>query len=537
MVKKLPYRPKPHYDESLRGYVLRLACWYGFKSIKQFCSQVLNFAISANLSLRSEKNEALFQSLQDVGCLNGFQYQTCWGVFARHYKVFDEHRVIRDISVNEPRICPACVAEQGYLKYQWQLGHVIFCKKHGTEISNLCPNCGAQLKWRSMLLKGCEACNSRWKNSRGLPRSNGLPANVERVDLEKLYRAFLHAAMPFAPSIWPRIRLPFEPQHHNRLMANAYRLVLDPDFNSDWQQAGFQVWRELTQVGPAITEIHATQLRKLLLADPSRVEKRLEKQHSRYQSNAAIGLPTTYRKYLNSDIQPEWLTSTEVAAKAVGLTLTELNQLVDYDLVGCLTATRILRERKFNLAALDKDMEQLFQASESATEAHVPLSRALKIVSRYGLGLVDLVRAIQDRKMAFFRDPSKRNFEALAFDRTELVGFAEIEFYKNPERKFSRKQAAEILAITEAGLQYLIRSGRICSEVGSGGSDFSAGELIQFLSKFRIARREAALFGFSVEECWAEILTSGAAPVLEKIDAGHFLGIAQKCQQQKSDAA
>lgn len=539
MVQKLPFRPAPESDESLHGYVLRLTHWYEFPSAARFAREVLDCAVPGCIPLRSVRNDQLLAGLRAAGALAHEEHFCQWGRLNEEHRIFDDRRIVKDISIDQPRICPGCLLDHGYFRYKWQLAHVVECSEHKMPLLGSCPVCASPFKWKSCLFEGCEVCQTAWSDHRNhltLETSAGEAAGAP-ADLNKLYQAFLHACMPLGHSAWQRPRLEFFPQQHNKLMAIAYGLITDGNYNDQFIAMARGDWHHLPEICGAVLELRASNIRELLCEETS-----LERGHSTpdisFPEAIEPQLPPQHRKLMSEGFEPAWLANTETTGKVLGLTVPDMNQLVDRHLFSCVKGPRLLRDRVFNLFDINNEVRQMFAASQGQT-THLQLTFAegRSFAERFGLDLKELVLGLQTGQLPFYRNESQNGFQAFAFDRHQLLQFCEERFAELPEKKVSLKEAMTILALPEAALKYLVSKKYLRAEWATLDKKYSISELRRFLSRFRVARREAAVTGMSIEKCWRRILSGEARPVLEKLEGGHFLGIAQSVTPSQASAA
>lgn len=172
--KYLPgcYRNIPCEDgESLPGYLLRLAEANGYSGIRDFLRVAA--APRAN-SIRTQlmKIRADAALLARIG-----QIAVGDPAHLRHFEseplpadpalgpiealFFQECRV--DVDALYPKrtpVCPACLAERGVAREEWDLAPVTVCSTHGTLLMDECPGCHTGLHWSRSRLLSCDSCGA-----------------------------------------------------------------------------------------------------------------------------------------------------------------------------------------------------------------------------------------------------------------------------------------------------------------------------------------------------------------------------------------
>ncbi len=154
--------PHPEPTESPFGYVLRLAEANGYPSPRV----VLDYA---EFERQGTPSSTLpLTKLASVTGLSETELETI-AIVARdgegrtRFKILGhdlgQHHSGLPLNLRHPVICPACVAEQGYIDAFWDLEQAVACPIHGCKALSRCPACGEPLSWfrAGLLTCGCEA--------------------------------------------------------------------------------------------------------------------------------------------------------------------------------------------------------------------------------------------------------------------------------------------------------------------------------------------------------------------------------------------
>ncbi|MCD5329366.1 TniQ family protein [Chromobacterium piscinae] len=133
----------PREDESGLGYYRRLAAanvlsgWRelaGLAGVQRSRSALLGHADFVAGQLGLENEWAHFASQQDAGCRS-------WGRL---------HRTQADA------VCPACLAEDAYLRHDWEHAYVTACSYHRIRLVDQCDDCGELLSPHRDHIDRCE---------------------------------------------------------------------------------------------------------------------------------------------------------------------------------------------------------------------------------------------------------------------------------------------------------------------------------------------------------------------------------------------
>ena len=157
----LPVKVLPHHDESLIGFIGRLAIVNGFSH---------TFLIKKCRDLTDEEVES-FCKKSDVPF-----------VWISSVKALSKTRGSLDpLSTYCPKHCPKCLNEGGYWKYVWGLKLYNFCVEHSMQLVDTCHHCGMRLCFAAFTTFRCSLCYRDIRQNRTC-----LPASTSDVWFSKL---------------------------------------------------------------------------------------------------------------------------------------------------------------------------------------------------------------------------------------------------------------------------------------------------------------------------------------------------------------
>ncbi|MFB9327824.1 TniQ family protein [Paenibacillus aurantiacus] len=145
---KLLIRPRPYEDESLRGYILRVAeansapnsiIIFQYLGIKHKHYQNLLFP-------RDEINLGSFSELVNV-TVKKLESLILYNLLFPHMAIEQEEKVRFHIwnhgtSGNEQQVCSICLKEASYQRNLWELSLVTTCPLHSCRLIDRCQDCG-----------------------------------------------------------------------------------------------------------------------------------------------------------------------------------------------------------------------------------------------------------------------------------------------------------------------------------------------------------------------------------------------------------
>ncbi len=157
MVPTLLHRPQPFPDESLSGYLLRVAELNGFATAKW---------ISELASLR-RKFAIVRQDMRPMAELLGIDvaelerrcyWPTNWAGDRQMHLFFGLPIPVRALNLLRPRICPDCLKASPHIRQSWDLALTAVCPEHRCVLLDACPECGSALSWNRSAVCQCHHC-------------------------------------------------------------------------------------------------------------------------------------------------------------------------------------------------------------------------------------------------------------------------------------------------------------------------------------------------------------------------------------------
>ncbi|WP_082700528.1 TniQ family protein [Magnetospirillum sp. XM-1] len=162
----LPGTPPPIKGESLNGYLLRLSELNGYANLPQLLKIAgykgapywykpgIGDRIASLIGMSSDEFKAMSY---DRGSKASSRTKA---------QIFGHDVSYTMLDVTNPKICPACVVDNGYIKSEWDLTSFIACPDHRTILLSRCPHCERKLSWRrpGLLTCACQRPSGRFLN-------------------------------------------------------------------------------------------------------------------------------------------------------------------------------------------------------------------------------------------------------------------------------------------------------------------------------------------------------------------------------------
>jgi hypothetical protein len=136
--------PQPTPTESFRGYTLRLSEANGLLTP----ASMLGVAGMDPWDIRLARHP-----LEIIAGLAGKEAAELQSIAYSQDNVNGEPRLLGHplalsyLSLRDPKICPECIQEQGFIPARWDLASYTVCHVHKKQLSTSCPACKQKLKW------------------------------------------------------------------------------------------------------------------------------------------------------------------------------------------------------------------------------------------------------------------------------------------------------------------------------------------------------------------------------------------------------
>ncbi len=138
--------PAPKPLESLYGYVLRVSQANGYESPWQ----IFRYAgLQQNKLLKTTTPAAPLARVvgHPIEALQKLAWPRCANGEAGNREDTEMPHMRRHLDITTPKICPKCIAENGFIEAAWDLKIMLGCPIHGVSLVTHCPGCSKPLTW------------------------------------------------------------------------------------------------------------------------------------------------------------------------------------------------------------------------------------------------------------------------------------------------------------------------------------------------------------------------------------------------------
>lgn len=171
--KKLLRRPRPYIDESLIGYIARLADtnYYPSPNYILKISQLRVTGIYSNIFISKIDNLCILSQITEVEAsilwaMAFSSTNSCSSayIFTSVVKAFGENISTSLFNKTGARFCPICWQTKAYYSQVWHLSRVTVCPFHKCFLIDTCYNCNNKIKFLRPRLFKCQ-CGFDFRDS------------------------------------------------------------------------------------------------------------------------------------------------------------------------------------------------------------------------------------------------------------------------------------------------------------------------------------------------------------------------------------
>ncbi|QUL57043.1 TniQ family protein [Paenibacillus tritici] len=200
MIGSLILHPKPFHDESLKGYIIRLAnlnlCPDPNRIYKMAGLFKSNSVVNVNM-VKEKVNLARLSAMTTCSedQLVSLSFYNEFGKSGKNSYNHKTQKMLRNgTCVYKQQICPHCLAEKGYHHKLWDVNIVTTCPTHLCLLIDECPQCGKKISAHRSNLMKCQ-CGYDFRKT----QADKVP--VEHTYLSNLINRKMFSLLPINSSI------------------------------------------------------------------------------------------------------------------------------------------------------------------------------------------------------------------------------------------------------------------------------------------------------------------------------------------------
>ncbi|HSC76488.1 MAG TPA: TniQ family protein [Pseudomonadales bacterium] len=167
-------RPQSHPDECLVSYIIRVSEKNGFKHL----GHLLHYAGLNWKNNRAPVHQILTGEFNIAPLLSALALSETRSKVAPVYQSFQRVTDAPSLFAKYPKVCPDCLEEFGYCKYQWVLLPVVVCTKHKKMLIDVNPASGKPLGWYRRYLNQFDGESTPIKTTGNTARSAAIQLSL-----------------------------------------------------------------------------------------------------------------------------------------------------------------------------------------------------------------------------------------------------------------------------------------------------------------------------------------------------------------------
>lgn len=456
-VKHLGVRPYPEENESYAGYLLRIAKLNGFQGLKDFFGTI-------GIKPTMVKSVGRWSSDQLQDCftrLSPYMARSPEILFSRFAQyssipwIYREKRMIQDLRLNHPRICPECIAEGRTFDWRWGLAHVSHCPNHYCQLIESCPSCEKPLDWKRELITGCscgyihQVKESEKHFAVSALEQKAWNSDLSHDELDSICQMIVKLSRPYDSFHQTSHGVPQE-HGYSGLVKRSYQMIENTERQSQWIGSIESVRDGIRALGNRAVQLPIEGL-DIIQPDhitsspgPLMPEHKLFIKPSRSKSLSIK---------INEDLRFQ-VRSSDLAS-VMGIPSSEVQYLIDSKAIKPVNRTNIHRDQLFDLRALLS--YRMSPSNDSDCLVIRPNSKELtKHLTSYGRLLAEVINHnIED---AFYQG---YNFAEIRISQAGLSDWLSEELRSACQEPVPSYKAKAVLGCNDQALRELVTEGEL----------------------------------------------------------------------------
>ncbi|NDW15470.1 hypothetical protein GTQ48_08050 [Alteromonas genovensis] len=434
MRNHFPVRPRPKADESIDGFLIRLAKKNGFFSIKDIFKVLGLKYYPSSLDVTHER---FYEFIEQLAPTLRCSSEELFNPLMKNTEYLrDASRIVIDITSKSPKICMGCLSEQEpYIKASWQMVHFTHCEQHLTTLIDTCRGCGNKLRWDADLLNGCSSCGYRWElpNTalvQKIPMYQAIHSTLEH-DALKVYLIALFAAVEYIAN--PCVFIPFQAKYFKMDTVEVSSIL-------------FQAYG-LIQNSFYLTQFHRSVVSYLdksyCFTDKSSLQKLPHNLRALPKLPISLARDDHFQFKLldGSNCYTSALSLTQ-AASLLGISGTELTEITKHL---SLSVGKVSRIAVYQLKDLDAFANSLMARAVfvEGKQDTIPITSLSSLSHKFLFNYGEALELIWNNNVSLYREKESALFKDIRVDKYELMKLLK----ESEERQFERLLSPSELAI------------------------------------------------------------------------------------------
>jgi hypothetical protein len=521
----IPYRPLPESNETLKGYLLRIAYENGYASLN-LLGRVIDKRISPLLfRTGTSENRVLSRLLRQNLCLTPKEWTICELTNA---SLIQSTFAIVNYSDKRIKFCIECFKEAPLLDKKWEAIHETHCSKHNCKLQHTCPGCNKPFAENTQFFDSCPRCELRWEDicivKSPVPSYQILDESLQGAELIRfraaLFQMLVFVVRPYDLHLATYQRFPLFILEANLeyYLSCAFAMLSSQYFAKNALERRTKLWKEMGSfklVTPYLADFDEhllTSIKSVSTIIPSSDDETIElpvglDNSSHYRNSANIQQSDFYFKVGQPSI-----------AKLLGVLINDVNDLLKEGLINDCDFVGLHNVSWFDIREIERNLNNLPIRKINChfeSKKWVNLFSLKGILERYKLSYAQSLRLMIDNNFELVSISNNWRLSDLRVCRDKAIKFFEKNFVATldgPIRKESIQTFFHLNAKQFGAFKHLFEEQLIFDNKDFG---YISGTAIKFFLENNIILNKHCKFqGINLKNCVAELKATGLLPTL-----------------------
>ena len=527
---KILYRPLPTTDETLKGYLLRVAYENGYGSLRMLgnaMNQHLGHALNRQYFPEHKK---LLKEIKKHLCLTSEELRQC---DLKNASLMQNNRHVINISDRSIKICIECLKESPVLNKKWEAAHINHCLAHQCELSHACPDCHKPFTDHATLFEECPRCGLQWAD---ISLVKVTPPVYQQIDEtlvgenQKLFRAALYQMLVFVTrpldlhlAVYQHFPKFIDRTDINQCFEYAYNMLANENFAQSMLERRRQYCTEHGNLKHLSTSI--AHFDNIILKAINSVALFIP--HKCFNEVALPESLDNSKHYKNSEHFQEsdhpFKIEHQTNAELLGISALDLNELSDEGVIEGCEFVGIRKRKWFDIRTVDLNLQSIgrhVQYCDISNKQWLTLYQLKPTLQRYNLTFAMALKLIIANELKLVTNVHDWKLTDLKVCRVEVISFLEKHFIAALSGAIKKKDLLNYFQFN--GKQFEAFKSLFSDQLIFENCDFGyiPGEAIKsFFDNYILLNHQCKIQKANLKQCVTELKVAGVLPVNN--DAAH----------------
>lgn len=514
----IPYRPLPETNETLKGYLLRIAYENGYASLN-LLGRVIGKRISPLLyRADTSENINLSRLLRSHLCLTPKEWRICE---LKNVSLIQNFFDIVNFSDKRIKFCLECFKETPLLDKKWEAIHTTHCSKHNCQLIHTCPRCDKKFVENTQFFDSCSRCGLRWEDICSVKSplapyqilDESLVGNEQIRYRAALFKMLVFMIRPFDLHLTTYQRFPVFTNEHSMkyYLSCAFEMLSNATFAKSALERRTKLHTE--QGSLKLLTPHLSYFDEEILASIDSVSAIVP-----YYSDDKIKLPDGLNCTISHTNDFPFKLGSRATSKLLGIAITDVNDLRKEGVINDSEFIGVRNHGWFDIRRIETSLSNLhIRKINYYTERKkwVNLFKLKGTLQRYNLSYARSLKLLIDNNFELVTVKDNWRLSDLFICRDKAINFFEKNFLDSLAGPIRKENITTFFHLN--GKQFeafkLLFKDKLIFEKNNFG--YIPGEDIKiFLETHLILNKHCRLQKVNLKSCFNELKTKGIIPTL-----------------------